>query len=282
MVARYIVRLVLVSLAGFMQVSEIFAAAMTPTKSKSSRGFETAIATKRVDLGKSEQRPDFEAYLQCHYFSRVIVKVIDRGQKGADQISFINTLDSKTELPCRVETEADEFVIPSEGSDGWKGYFMGVKNELVLLRAADSSNGAIGFTVFDSSTRKKVFEDRAENAVSVVKKNKKLEVLTYRRVYVASCSIPDVMGVCEKEVRKATGLSEKLGAKCEQGYQKSIDRDAAARCAEDKSKECLSREGNALANTWKVPSVISYPVEVSLGDFELTLARGKANCWPGE
>lgn len=136
--------------------------------------FDVPLRKMTVDFGPSFQKPSdtspawqWNAYrrarntLTCYWFSTIMVKEYDISQKGANWISFMR-LDANGHPECTQSHALGEKVFAQEASpkvDEWWGYFTGVKDDFVFLRAADGDNGGIRFVVYDSRTGKKVFED---------------------------------------------------------------------------------------------------------------------------
>jgi hypothetical protein len=131
--------------------------------------FDVPLSKKAMDFGPSFDKPSdtspgwqWNAYwrarntLTCYWFPTVMVKEYDISQKGAEWISFIS-IAANAHPECNQSHIPREKVFDERGE--WTGYFVGVKDDFVFLRAADGFNGGIQFAVYDSRTGKKVFED---------------------------------------------------------------------------------------------------------------------------
>ena len=110
--------------------------------------FERPLRTKRVHTGKQE--------IRCHSFAHVMVKEIDAGEVGDAQISLLPIVSSTDRPACQANNAANEHVIPS---DSWSGYFLGAKDDYVVLSAEDGVNGGLGFSVYRGVDPASLFQD---------------------------------------------------------------------------------------------------------------------------
>jgi hypothetical protein len=190
--------------------------------------FDVPLKKKTADFGPSFSKPSdtspewqWNAYrrahntLTCYWFPLVMVKEFDVSQKGADWISFIR-IHGNAHPECTMSHLRGEKVF-SQGE--WFGYFLGVKDDFVFLRAADGSDGGIQFAVYDSRTSKKVFEDADCLACVYLKKNghepltapfNRMRInkssggtitLKYMRVEQADCDLRTDKALCWDHVR---------------------------------------------------------------------------------
>jgi len=164
----------------FLFVGLVATGAQDRSKSKQD-WFDVPLRKTTVDFGPSFNKPSdtspewqWSAYrrarntLTCYWFPSVMVKEYDVNQKGADWISFVR-INENTRPECTLSHAPGERVF-AQGDD-WFGYFSGVKDNFVFLRAADGADGGIQFAVYDSRTGKKVFEDADCLTCMCLKKN---------------------------------------------------------------------------------------------------------------
>lgn len=206
--------------------------------------------------------------LTCFYYRGLMVKQLtNQWNKGALYLSFVR-FDQARPACVKEHSPAEKVLDYSE----WSGYFRGlVKGDLIFFDADDGEDGGMPFAVYDSKTRKKIFED---NAYYVWMWNSKLRprpspfndvrvrttqdgnvVLTYLRVLGTECDIPIKGSECWP------ALVQKLGLKT-----------AAA-------PSCVRWEEFQTAGT----SAVAYPIETSLFPMPVTKAiSGPVRCWPAD
>jgi hypothetical protein len=161
--------------------------------------FDKPAQVVRVPL-RNPDDPQAKAKVSCFYFAHFMVKEVDLGEKGADQLSVL-PLSGTAKPPCRRENAPDEKVVPD-----WSGYFKGVKGDYVLFDADDGWNDGIGFAVIDGPSGKKLFEDVAKKLHDVALTPAGL-TLKYSRVFGASCSLKADAAVCWEKIKQDTGLA---------------------------------------------------------------------------
>jgi hypothetical protein len=146
----------------------------------------------------------------------------------------------------------------------WDGYFGGVKRDLVFLYASDGTDGGLPFTAFDSKTQAKIYRDSVSLPDShgelydldFVQASDKQITLRYLRVVSGTCSVPKDGSACWTKFKKQTGL--RLAP--------------MPKCSDYPGKEA-----------GKAPSVIAYPVEVSLFPKpSITALANPVKCWPSD
>ena len=204
--------------------------------------------------------------LRCHYFPTFVVKELDWGQKGDDWISFAPN-DSAHLNPCVEEHAKGEAIIP--GKDGYAGYFDGVKGNFVFLRAADCLDRGCPFEVFEASTRKKLFKDwrrlSAKGEIAEIRFARigHSLVMRYPRVVAAKCSLPLGKSGCWNKILRSTGLPPQPLPKCI-GYDGFSEREVFG------------------TSDQRDPSVISFPVEVTIPGFKQRILPGQVQCWSAD
>ncbi|MGA2352149.1 MAG: hypothetical protein ABSF70_17065 [Terracidiphilus sp.] len=217
--------------------------------------FDRATKEIVIDLGASPYYPagptQRHGQLRCHLFQRFMVKELDWGQKGDDWISIIPNSTRLT--PCTHEHIESEIVVPE-----WQGrYFSGVKGSFIFIDDSDCTDRGCLFGVFEASTRKKIFED--QRRLSAKGKIEEIHfarigeslVMRYPRVVEADCSLPETKSECWNTILHTTGLLPQPMPKCV-GYSGPDETD---------------------------PSVVSFPVEITIPEFKMHLLPGPVACW---
>ena len=256
-------RLIVVLLCAWPLVS-VSAAAQEQSES-----FDKAIKETVVDLGPSPYYPGphpRHGQLRCHYFQSFIVKELDLGQEGDEWISITPT-EAAHLISCAQKHAEGEAVI--HGEDWVAGYFVGVKTNFVFLEAPDCSNSGCPFGVFEASTGKKLFEDQRR----LSPKGKFAEirfdriggtlVMRYPRVVAAGCSLPQKRSECWNDILHSTGLTPQPMPRCV-GYNG------------------FNRHEGYGTDDQSDPSVVSFPVEVTLPDFKRRILPGAVACWAAD
>jgi hypothetical protein len=245
-------------------------AALSVAAQKPSESFDKAIKETTVDLGVSPYYAGLptekHGQLRCHYFQRFIVKELDWGQEGDDSISIAPN-DPAHLTPCTQGHANGENVISADDEDA--GYFDGVKGNLVFLDASDCFDSGCQFGVYDSITAKKVFEDQRR----LIPKGKVAEirfaksgdalVMRYPRVVAAECSLPQKNSECWNQILHSTGLSSQPMPKCI-GYGG------------------FDQQTGSGTSDLSDPSVVSFPVEVTIPGFHVRILPGPIGCWAGD
>ena len=203
--------------------------------------FDRAAKVVRQPLPKDPLNPQARTRVSCHYYPGFMVKEVDLGEKGAEQLSILPIAAGGKRPGCTRDNAPDERVI---GGNDWTGYFRGVKGRHLFFDADDGWNGGIGFAVFAPDGRK-LFEDAAKIWKSVAAAPAGV-VLRYTRVYLAKCSLRADPAGCWQQVSRATGLSG-AAPDCKAAYER--ERKRTPQFAEQ---------------ILEVPSVIDYEVETVL------------------
>jgi hypothetical protein len=219
--------------------------------------YDKPVKVAHLPLPRDPQNPDAKAVLSCSYYPHFMVKQVDLGEEGAEQLSIIPITGARP--ACARANVASEKVI---SADDWSGYFDGVKGNYVFFSAGDGTNGGMGFAVF-TADGKKIYEDTAKkwSAIDVTPTGLSLK---YSRVYKAKCPLRAGAGACWQKVKTDTGLTDAKWPDCETAYTKELKR---------------SPKGASIATD---PSVIGYDVTVAVNGSAHKMAptTGHATaCW---
>jgi hypothetical protein len=221
--------------------------------------FDKPASAQKIRLAPDKLNPKAKPMLSCFYFDGFVVKQIDRGEVGAEQLSILPIAAGQEKPACREANEADDVVIDAAS---WSGYFKGVKGAYVFFDAADGLNGGLGFAIFNASGAK-LFEDSAKGIHSIELADGGL-VLKYRRVFLAQCSLFAAQAACWEEIKRETSLSDASPPDCSAAYKREQKRTPAR--AEEIAAD---------------PTVIYYEVEtVVSGGAEPTPVAGEISCAP--
>jgi hypothetical protein len=241
--------------------------------------FDKPLREIHTTLPPDPDNPYFKKpLLSCYYFRNFMVKQLDFGEKGAEQLSILRYwLKDNKEPPCLRANATDEMVI---GPREWSGYFEGVKSDFIFFVSADGSDGGSSFAVFDAVDAWKIFVDAEKvtnNATEFTtlallnhpeNENDAVLELRYRRVYRAPCSLRADEKNCWSLIRHITGLMESLPPNCSIAYG---------------AKEKAYPENATSLKT--DPSVITYDVEVVLDSgsaVRVTPVSKAMECYPAE
>lgn len=215
--------------------------------------FDKPVSTKIVPLPPDPANPQAKPKRSCFYYPGFLVKEVDLGEKGADELSIADGAS-----PCTAKIVGEKVV------KDWSGYFLGVKSRFVFFNSDDGYDGGLPFAVFDATSGKKLFEDSREgDAFRSVAVNKGELTMRYRRVFLAPCSLfADAKG-CWKKIAAATGLSEPP-PNCNKAY-----------------KDEMTRTPKFAAAVAKAKSVVAYNAEARYAAGKLSIAPlpGAATCW---
>ncbi len=239
-------------------------------------GFDKPIKQGHQPLaGSTSKSPKIGT--SCFYFTGFMVKQVDEGEEGAEQLSIVPAADPAKLPPCQRENLPDEKVIPP---DEWSGYFKGVKGDYVLLDAEDGVDGALGFAVYAAATGKKLFEDSAFDGLQQVSLDAGTLKLRYQRSFTGDCSVPKAGAGCWTSLAKTAGLDATKAPDCAAGYLANKTALAKSRCEAD-AKPGAKPDAKCLAKEMKAAdaqhfddalSVLVYPVEAAVSQ----VAQGRA------
>jgi len=233
--------------------------------------FDKPLQKTVLDLGRSQYlmpRDDRHVTVTCWYYGHFMVKEQnDPGEKGAGLIALAAVQPGR--LPeClkglqRGEKQFLEWNEEDKKFEDWSGYFAGVKDDLVFLERPDGDeNSGMPFTAFESDTKTKFFEDsvmlraRGETMLDFLRAPGNQIMLRYLRVASAGCSIPKSGESCWSKLQQQTGLTHSPMPTC---------------------SDYVGKEAGV------APSVVAYPVEVSLYPKpSLRVLGGPVRCYPQE
>ena len=227
--------------------------------------FDTPLKVARVALPRDPEFPQANPKVSCFYFPRFMVKEIDMGEVGANQLSILPTPSGSSKTTCRQANGPDERVVDAKD---WSGYFGGVKGDYVIFSGDDGWNGGMGFAVYRAATGKKLFDDAYKTRFQSLEASPSGLTLRYLRVYAAQCSLNADAAGCWRQVRQETGLAGAAPPDCAALYAREVRR--------------TPREA---AQVRADPTVVDYPVTVTIqgGAKTLTRASGEAaGCRPAD
>jgi hypothetical protein len=244
--------------------------------------FDTPLEMQKKTLPAS--KTSGKATLTCRYYPHFMVKQIDAGEVGADELSIVPN-EAAHKAPCqRADLPAEKVVDPKD----WSGYVKGVKGDYVFFDAGDGVNGASGFAVFSTADGKKLFEDSALGDLQSAALDGGALTLRYKRSFSGDCSIPHAGDACWSKIAAATGLDAQAQPDCAAGYLKAKNELAKGRC-ETQSKSnaaCLTAALKEIeAQHWdEAPSVIVYDAETVLkpGQSAVKPLGGDRACHPSD
>jgi hypothetical protein len=220
--------------------------------------YDKPLKTVRLPLPKDPENPTARTQLTCVYYPHFMVKQIDLGEEGADQLSIV----PGAAPACQRANVANEAVIKS---DDWSGYLGGVKGNYVFFSSSDGWNGGMSFAMF-TSNGKKVFEDTAKgwSAIDIASAG---ATLGYERVYQAKCSLANGDATCWDKIRTDTGITDAKAPDCMALYR------AEQKRTPKEAKQVLTD-----------PTVIDYQVTTTIiGRDHKTVASGAAlRCRPAD
>ncbi len=158
----------------------------------------------RLPLAADPANPQAKAQLSCFYYPHFMVKEVDLGELGSEQLSIIPIASGQKKPACRRENAPEEKIV---SPDNWSGYFWGVKGGYVFFSAEDGWNGGMGFAVFTAVDVKKILEDAAKTWRSIQLIPAGGITMRYQRVYEAACSLLADGETCWQQIEQDTALS---------------------------------------------------------------------------
>lgn len=218
--------------------------------------FDKPIDKKVIALPADPANPQAKPNRSCFSYPGFVVKQIDLGEKGAEELSIA----ANATAGCQAKI-AGEVIIKS---DDWAGYFLGAKGPFIFFNADDGLNGGLPFAVF-APTGKKLFEDsRQGDAFKSIAVTAGALVMRYRRVWLAPCSLMADAKGCWKTIMTKTSLSEAAQPDCSKAY-----------------RDEMARTPKFAKEIPKLKSVIAYNVEARYGGGKLTFKpeAGPVTCW---
>ena len=236
-----------------------------PERTAAESPYDRPLEVRHMNLKPDPHNPQVKRDVSCFTYPHFVIKQVDFGEVGAERLSIIPAAPGAAP-PCRQAKERNEYVIPA---DAWSGYFEGVKYEHAFFKAADGTNGGLGFMVFRVSDRKKLFEDTAEKGIQSLEIKDGILRLRYQRVFSSTCSAVTSGSACRDIIAEQTGVAGGSLASCAGGYRAAKEEMAKARCDAHPAKDdaCIEKELKHLdEQRWDdTPTVVVYEVEVSLG-----------------
>jgi hypothetical protein len=224
--------------------------------------FDKPTQVARVPLSHDPQNPQAKARVSCFYYPHFMVKEIDLGEQGAEQLSIV-PLVASTKPGCRRENAVDETVI---AAGDWTGYFKGVKGDFVFFDADDGWNDGVGFAIF-AADGKKLFDDIAKSLHAIDVTPAGIAV-RYIRVFGASCSLRADAAGCWQQIKRDTGLAGASPPDCTAAYARAQKRTPAI------AQQVIAD-----------PTVIDYEAEAAIaaGAQKIAAVSGKAiGCRPAQ
>jgi len=227
--------------------------------------FDKPLSTERVPLPRDPDNPKGRPKVSCFRFARFVVKEVDLGEVGADQLSIIPLAGAGAGVRCqRANVAGERVVAPTD----WSGYYQGVKGDYVVFSSGDGWEGGMGFALYDARNGRMVFDDAYKTAIHSLQAGPAGLTMRYVRVYRAKCSLRGDAAGCWRQIKLDTGLTAPAPPDCMAAYAREARR--TPKLAEEVRKD---------------PTVIDYAVTVSVHADAKTIApvTGKAAaCRPAE
>jgi len=245
-----------------MIATALAAVACTTAAAEQSAPFDKPVKVVRVPLPPDTLNPQNRPKVTCTYYATFMVKEVDLGELGADQVSILSTAPRAKPPACARANAAGERVFPAAA---WSGYFLGVRGTYVFLDGSDGWQGGMGFAVFTADA-KKVVDDTRIRWFAIATTPTGL-TLRYRRTWEAKCSLFAAPDGCWTEMKKDTGLTGAM-PDCRAAYVR-----------EQKRVPKFAKE------TADDPTVIDYDVVMTIdgGKHSMKPTTGKAiGCRPAE
>ena len=243
---------------GLIILGAALASLASPVVAAAPSPFDKPVKVLRVPLPPDPDNPGTRLRVSCFYFPRFVVKEVDFGEVGAQQLSIIPGAGGPAKIACRQANVPGEKVVAVKD---WSGYFDGAKGDYVVFRADDGSNGGMGFAVYDARTGKKLFDDAFKTEIQAIEPTPSGLTLSYRRVYLAKCSLNAGGAGCWGQIKRATGLTAAAPPDCNAAYARE------------------ARRTPKLAQSVRTtPTVVEYPVSAVIqgGAGKITPVSGPA------
>lgn len=202
--------------------------------------FDLPLKTVKVPLPRDPDNPQSKPKVTCAYYRDFMVKEVDLGEEGADQLSILPA----PAVTCQRANAKGEKVV---SANDWSGYFAGVRGGYVVFTGDDGWNGGMGFAVFDAHSGRKLFDDAYKTRFKALEASSGGLVLHYRRVYAAKCSLRADPNGCWAAIRRDTGLEGVHGPDCAADYAREA-----------------RRTPKLAAQVRAVPTVVDYDVMATL------------------
>jgi hypothetical protein len=249
--------------------------------------FEKAADTKTVKLDPAATEPGSSKEVRCFYFSHVLVKEIDEGEIGDQQISYMILGPGQAIPDCAEKPIAGEKKLRSDES-----YFWGTAADRLFLVDADGANGTIGFRVYDPQSSRELFHDtiKLDSRLREITADAGKLHLSYTRAVTGSCSVVTGGETCWRAITGKMQMPETAPPDCRAGYDAAMRRQVEEACSgqggDSDKAECLQRETKDRSTGWETaPSVVSYDVDVVVGptdEVARNFSGGPVACWPSD
>ena len=249
------------SLSGTFLSAAVLLSLPVSTSAGAADVFDKPLDKQVIKLPADPDNPQAKPKRSCFYYPGFMVKEVDLGEEGADELSITPSVKGGQKPLCNPKT-AGEMIVKS---DDWSGYFEGVKGDFVFFTAEDGVNGGLGFAVFGGGEGKKLFEDSlVGDHMPFAQLSGDALMLRYERVYTAPCSLYADPNGCWRKIKAATALAGAAGPDCRSDYEKEMKR--------------VPKFANS---TRSAKSVIGYKVEARYSGGKLTYLPldMHARCW---
>jgi hypothetical protein len=204
----------------FFPVISLVCSAQLPSGSVvRAESFDKPLRDTVVDLGLSRYlRPSAHSHisLYCLYYSTFMVKQLDDpGMKGTRWVTIAPIRNGHAPECQRSHDSTERFL----AKEWWS--FIGVKDQLLFLEAADGEDGGLPMRFLDLKTGRKIFEDSISLTDSRIEfaytPDGKMSI-RYLRVVHGDCSIPKSGEICWNKFRQQFGLALASAPMCT-GYE---------------------------------------------------------------
>ncbi|HEX7816939.1 hypothetical protein [Dyella sp.] len=240
--------------------------------------FDKPLRETHLPLPNNPNSPQAKPELSCWYYPHLMIKQVDIGEKGAEQLSMIPVAPGQATPACKRTHDKAEQVISN-----WSGYFWGVKGDYAFFKAADGFNGGTGFAIFNAvngdrlqtgtmaddhllalqSLRPAGIEQLDERRIYPL-------LVRYKSLYQAPCSLRSDETACWNAIRQITGLVQAAPPDCGSAY---ATQEQQATSAKDKAQ--IARN----------PTVLTYDVEAIVDDqgvLRFAATSPSTACYPAE
>ncbi len=265
----------IIALHAALLVAGMLGLAISPAWAAETSGlFDRPLRELHLPLPPDPDNPQAKTQLSCYYYPHLMIKQVDLGGDGADQLSMSFVPKGQAAPACRRENGKDEKIVAA-----WSGYFQGVKGDYVFF-SGEGANGGEGLAVFGSAETTPLFTDLTTKLQAVTLTGPVQDIdqrpwyenpllLRYRRVYLAPCSMRADAAHCWIRIRQVTGLAQASPPNCDAAYE-AMEKHAPQ---------------EQLAGVRADPSVIEYEVEAVLdgsGVKRIVPVSAALKCGPAE
>ena len=245
--------------------------------------YDRPVRSSRVGLGPAETVPPQDKEVRCTYFPTFMVKEIDEREVGAAQLSLLPVAPGQPAAPCQEANLPGEQVIDPES---WSGYFAGAKGDYAVFSAGDGVHGGLGFAVVRPPSAKILYSAVAKGGLRFGVADGGRTMLTFQAIHAGTCSVATKGAACANQVGREAGIAPPDVAVCKRSYAEAKRIDAREWCKYNHPENpgCAKTRLGKMSEWDDSPTVVSYPVEVSLtGSLARERPAGAATgCWPAE